>query len=71
MPPKKSSKVIVVFPPSIKSRSDKYNLYLDIRWGEFNKEVKISKETSYVVEMVLKEINQALLEGSETNPFTK
>lgn len=68
--PKQSSNV-VLFPPRIEISplSNKYDLVLIIRWGEFEQEVKISKETNFSWGMLINQINRVLLDGSESNPY--
>jgi len=66
-----SSSTIVLYPPRIvlDGRSDKYKLIFNVKWGDFTKEVVIDRETPGMYAKLTNEINMALLEGSETNPY--
>jgi len=68
-PPK--SKTVVLFPPKIEISplTNKYDMVLTVRWGEFEKEIRLSKETFGLWNSAVRELNSALLEGSEANPY--
>ncbi len=45
-------------------------MYIDIRWGDFETELKFTKEAGGLVERVVEGVSQALLEASEiTKPY--
>ncbi len=59
---------IVLFPPQVmvSKRSNKYDLFINVRWGDFEQELKFSKETPAVWERAIEGITKSLLEASET-----
>ncbi len=67
--PKPRNPKVTLYPPKVEvsKKSDKYDLYLDIVWGDFEKEVKLSKETFNLQERTIQVINETFLEASETN----
>lgn len=70
--PKPESNPVVVLPPpvlSLSPLSSKYEMILDLKWGTFEKQVKVSRETYNFEQDLVKTLNQDLLEGSESNPF--
>jgi len=76
MPRPKSNKddkkiAVVVYPPtiSITTETDRYNVCFEIRWGNFLKKFTVSRESNHMIWQMLDELNKALLEGSETNPY--
>ena len=64
---------IVLFPPrlEVNSLTNKYDLLIDVKWGEFTKQIKVTKEEGGFITKLILELNQALLEVSEMSPFTK
>ena len=66
--PKKAKRSVVLFPPqiSVGKLSNKYTLIINVKWGDYEKVLSLSKETGAVWERAIDEINQALLEASET-----
>jgi hypothetical protein len=71
MPPTKKPKVTVLPPEiSISKKSTKYDLYVDVRWGDFKKELKLTKEAGGLVDRVIDEVSKSLLEALEiTQPY--
>ncbi len=72
--PQSKSKTVVLFPPKIElsSLTNKYDVVIVVRWGDFEKVLKINKEQvngNLLWNNIVKELNDALLEGSETNPY--
>jgi hypothetical protein len=65
---KKQASKIDLFPPkvSISKRTDKYNLYLDVQWGEYRDEIKLTKEFASLTERAIEAISASLLKASET-----
>ena len=68
MPKSKQESKIDLFPPkvSISKRTDKYNLYIDVQWGEFKEELKLTKEFAALTERAIEAISASLLKASET-----
>lgn len=73
MQQKTSNKPIVLFPPKVEisKRTDRFDLCIDVSWGEFSKHIKITKEAGGLADRMVDAINTALLEGSETKPYTQ
>jgi hypothetical protein len=68
MKQQQENKVVVLPPPLLfeNKLSNKYDLILNLKWGKFEKEIKVSREQGRFTYELLKGINQALLEGSES-----
>ncbi len=69
---REQSKHVIVLPPPIFSEnplSSKYELILTLKWGEFEKYVKVSRETYTFQQDLIKNLNEALVEGAESNPY--
>lgn len=69
---KKDSKkpVVILYPPKVEvTKSDKYDICFKLQWGFYQKEFKISKEYPDVTGRVVAELNEALLIGSESQPY--
>ena len=71
--PQKSK--VLLYPPrlSLNKRSDRYNLFIDIKWGTFERQIQVNKEAREAVleDKIITSINEALLEASETTkPYT-
>jgi hypothetical protein len=49
--------------------TNRYDFIFIVRWGEFEKTIKINKEVGGAWTSMIRELNQALLEGSEANPY--
>lgn len=68
--PKADKKVenITLYPPSIEESvlSNKYELIVRVRWGEFDENVHQSKEELGWQTRVFAKISEALLKASET-----
>lgn len=67
-----TSKPVIVLPPpvlKVSVLSNKYEMVIEVRWGTFEKFVKVDKETYNFNDLLVQELNKALLEGSETNPY--
>lgn len=66
-----ASKAIVLFPPvlSVNGLSNKYDLIVDVKWGDFSKQIKISREEGAFTNKLIGALNKALLEGSESSPY--
>lgn len=61
---------VILYKPKISlGATNKYDVYLKIEWGVFNKTIKLSRETPRLEERVVAEINSALTEGSESQPY--
>lgn len=71
MKKQKSDAKIVLYPPRIfvNEATNKYNLVLDFQWGNFGREITVSREEFGFVSQLIKELNAALLEGSESTPY--
>lgn len=67
----KASPVIVLPPPVLAESplSSKYEMIFDLKWGVFEKQVKISRETYTFNQDLVKLLNEALVEGAESNPY--
>lgn len=70
-PPKDSP--VVLYPPRIlvNGLSNKYKLIVDVKWGDFEQQISISREEGGFITKLITELNKALLEGSESSPFAK
>ena len=69
MPKQKNEKTnITLYPPrvEISKKTDRFNLFITVKWGEFEREIKLTKETAGLFERTIDAINVALLEASET-----
>lgn len=66
--PKKEKPKVLVFPPkvSVSKQSTRYDLYVDVKWGDFEQTIKLTKEAAGLLERVIDAVNKALLEASET-----
>lgn len=66
-----SDATVVLYPPKIEltSQTDKYNLVLRLTWGEFERIIKVSREDFGFYHKLTSGLNDALLEGSESNPY--
>lgn len=52
-------------------RTDRYKLFIDIQWGEFTRQIELSKEPRAIEERAIEAISEVLLEASETTqPYT-
>lgn len=70
MKPPKTVKTLL--PPliTINKLTNKYDLYIDVRWGGYETQLKLTKEAAGLTERALEAVAKALLEASETtNPF--
>lgn len=68
---KKDSPVIVLPPPRIAMNklSDKYKLIVDVQWGPHTIQFTSSLEQPSPISALIKEINMALMELSEKEPY--
>ncbi len=66
--PKQSIPSITLFPPKVEisKKTDKYDLVIDVSWGDFEKEIRINKEIYDLQGRTNKLVNEAFLEASET-----
>lgn len=71
MPQSSKSKVIVLYPPKITESklSNKYELVVEFKWGDFSREIKVSKEYPSYTSKFVEELNKVFLEAVETNPY--
>lgn len=65
---KKQTSEITLYPPkaTISKKTDKYNLYIDVQWGEYRDEIKLTKEFASLPERAIEAISGSLLIASET-----
>ncbi len=66
--PKLRETNITLFPPNVEisDKTDKYDLVILVKWGEYEKELKINKEVYDLQGRTNKLVNEAFLEASET-----
>jgi hypothetical protein len=65
------SKTVVLFPPRLELSplTNKYDFIFTLKWGEYERVIKINKEVGGAWNNLLRELNNALLEGSEAKPY--
>lgn len=71
-PPKiESNSVVILYPPlvAVSPLSNKYATVLNVKWGEYTKEISVSREHGSYIYSLVEEVNKALLEASETKPY--
>jgi hypothetical protein len=72
-PQKQKVSSITLFPPTVEESvlSNKFELIVRVRWGEFDESVRQSKEEYGWQTKIFAKINEALLKASEvTQPYT-
>lgn len=62
---------ITLFPPvvSVAPSSSRYDLVFKLKWYNFEKEIHFRVEELGSKERFIKELNEALVEGSENKPY--
>lgn len=65
--PKQKTEHKTLIPPrvSISKLSTRYDLYVDVTWGNYTKQLKLTKEAAGLLERTIEAVSSALLEASE------